>query len=204
MISEELKLKIRLKTGLKAITPRDCAAIAGQISCTTNRYISTSTIKRIFGFARKEFRFSNYTFTTLDLYVKEKNDIYLSANQQTNICISDDPSYLPIRNLEGNMKIGSVITKAWFHPSPLKNNRCLHPEQLVFVAIKMMTEHQDESLPVYEYGKCIGIVYLKDLLYFIEADDPDQSLRYHKLNFDLQSALVMLHRTLGIRREEDL
>ncbi|WEK20896.1 MAG: CBS domain-containing protein [Candidatus Pedobacter colombiensis] len=197
MISEELKQKMLIKTGLKTITPQDCATIANQITTSLNRYISTSTIKRIFGFAKTRFHFSKYTITTLELFVNDKSDIFLSTSPLSSIFISNDLPYLPTQNLEEDMKIGSVIAQDWFHPSPLENDHCLNPEQPVFMAIKIMTELQEESLPVYEHGKCIGIVYLKDLLYFIHTNDPDQRLLYHKLNFDLRSALTVLHNTMG-------
>ncbi|MBE9597726.1 CBS domain-containing protein [Pedobacter sp. MC2016-24] len=199
MISEELKLKIFIKTGLKVITPRDCSNIARQIHAATNRYISTSTIKRIFGFARIQFRFSNYTFTTLEIFVNPKTDIHLTLNKDSNLCIFNDPPYLEDQILAGNMKIGTVINPEWFHTSLLKDNRCLYAEQLVFVAIELMTTHHDDSLPVFDNGKCIGIIYLKNLLEFIDMDNPDQSLRYHRLNFDLQSALIALQRIADVK-----
>lgn len=195
MISEELKIQILTKAGLKTITPRDCKAIAAQITKATNRYISTSTIKRIFGFAHVIFFLSKYTTTTLKLYVKCDLDFYFSTNSPPDIPVSIDLSYLPPRNLEGNMKIESVIIQERDHALPLKTDHYLHAEQLVFTAISIMTKHRYTSLPVYEYGKCIGIIDLTELLSFIEAKDlVGYSLRYHKLNFDLRSALLMIQK----------
>lgn len=70
----------------------------------------------------------------------------------------------------------------------------LHEEQSVLYAIKFMINHHRNALPVYSEAEYIGTIYLKDLLQLIHTDQ-EHELLYHKLNFDMCTALYMINRT---------
>nr|WP_068893025.1 CBS domain-containing protein [Pedobacter panaciterrae] len=68
----------------------------------------------------------------------------------------------------------------------------LHAEQLVIHALQTLLDLNRTSLPVYEDNKCIGVIYLCDLVNFLTMDDPTGELLFHKLNFDLESAMNLM------------
>lgn len=71
---------------------------------------------------------------------------------------------------------------------------CLHPEQLAIHAIKILMKDNHESLPICENGKCLGMVYTDELRRFINYNDKEDQLIFHKINFDLKTAITIMHR----------
>lgn len=69
----------------------------------------------------------------------------------------------------------------------------LDQEQLVYVAINVMTIHHCRYLPLQKGGRYIGNLWLKDLLRFIKSGSPE--LACHKLNYDLYSAFYMINKS---------
>lgn len=170
---EELKQQIILKTGLTNITPRDCRHIALEIQESLNRRISVTTLKRVFGFAKSSHCLSKYTIATLNDYVDQLVSLStLGIVQNPQICsfILDQGSYL----FELNDEMG------------------LHPQRLVLEAIDTLLKKDQENLPVIINGKCIGIVYVKDLISFLASNDEMYGTLYHKFNFSLKTAIDML------------
>lgn len=61
----ELRNLILLKFDITIVSPSDCHFIASTISKKLNKTISTTTIKRIFGFAAVKYSFSKFTINSL-------------------------------------------------------------------------------------------------------------------------------------------
>ncbi len=64
-----LQKYIQTKSGLKSISPGDCKQISFYIKEVTGKMISETTLKRFYGFAQQDFKFSRYTLNTLCEYV---------------------------------------------------------------------------------------------------------------------------------------
>ena len=67
-------------------------------------------------------------------------------------------------------------------------------EQIVMAALEVMLANKEFSLPVYEAGRCVGVVYFKDLILFLALDLERSDLFTHKLNYTLESAITILMR----------
>jgi len=94
------------------------------------------------------------------------------------------------------MKHKSVIIDGEFlFPTPIHTS-VLHPDQIIIDALTTFIDQRAEFLPVYEYGKCIGIIYCNDLIDFLNHDDPDGILLAYKINFDLRSAVIAMNNSL--------
>lgn len=63
-----LQKYIQTKSGLRSISPGDCKQISFFIEEVTGKMISETTLKRFYGFAQQEFKFSKYTLNTLCEY----------------------------------------------------------------------------------------------------------------------------------------
>jgi CBS domain-containing protein len=92
------------------------------------------------------------------------------------------------------MKATSFITDGKPYPTELKGPLCLHPDQLALEALEILLEHDLDALTVHENGICIGVVYLKELIWFLTCDNKDYNLLFHKFNFDLRSAVAIIQR----------
>lgn len=93
-----------------------------------------------------------------------------------------------------NSPIEPIITASKFvNPTPQKIP-VLHPEQLVVDALKVMENHGGSALPVCENGECLGVINLTDLERFLYDGGHRDDLFFHKLNFDLKSATVVINR----------
>jgi hypothetical protein len=181
MIAEELKHRVLLKTGLADITSSDCQRIAVEINKHLNKHVSVTTLKRVFGFAKSVHHFSKYTIAALSDYAG--SDFFLSTQV----------SYISMSNLFADMKIRSFITEEGSCLSESADLICLHPNQLVLEGLEMLLKHDRECLPLVKKGKCAGMVYVKDLIYFLTCDDQKYGTLFHKFNFTLQTAIVVLH-----------
>lgn len=69
----------------------------------------------------------------------------------------------------------------------------LHPEQLVINALDVLLDRDSEALPVRKNGICVGIVYTKDLIWFLTTSNTAYNALFHKFNFDLNTAVSMMH-----------
>ena len=90
--------------------------------------------------------------------------------------------------------VKSRIKKSGFSYAGREDTPRLHPEQLVIQALKILMEENEKFLPIHEQNKCIGLVYLDDLIEFLIDDVPSGDLLSHKLNFDLESAIFAIHK----------
>jgi len=127
----------------------------------------------VFGFAKSSYCLSKYTIATLNDYVDQLVSLSLleiAHNPQICSFILDQGSYL----FELNDEMG------------------LHPQQLVLDAIDTLLKNGQENLPVITDGKCIGIVYLKDLISFLASNDKMYGTLCQKFNFSLKIAIDML------------
>ncbi|RZK41932.1 MAG: NACHT domain-containing protein [Pedobacter sp.] len=70
-----LKQLILIKTGLKLISPSDCKAISSAIQKELNKSISETTLKRLFGFASSNTRFSKFTINTLSEFASPPSEL---------------------------------------------------------------------------------------------------------------------------------
>ncbi|ATP55760.1 hypothetical protein CPT03_04390 [Pedobacter ginsengisoli] len=68
----------------------------------------------------------------------------------------------------------------------------LHSEQLVVDVIDIMLKKELYTMPVFYNTRQIGVIQFKDLISFITHKEYGESLIYHKLNYNLESVLVML------------
>lgn len=87
----ELRKFVLIKSGLKNIDPSHCKLISEYIFQETKNYVSETTIKRFFGFANTQHKFSLFTLNSLSQYIgysdwntfcKEK-ETQVSAEQST-------------------------------------------------------------------------------------------------------------------------
>ncbi|SMD17838.1 CBS domain-containing protein [Pedobacter nyackensis] len=173
MIPEELKQHILLKIGLTKVTSRDCKKIALAINQSLNRNTSVTTIKRVFGFAKSNHQLSKYTLATLHDFVVELAPVLPS-------CIS------------GEQVVSSFLIKHEAHLFELNDQVGLHPERLVIDALEILFNQDHEFLPLVIEGKCVGIIYLRDLTYFLTRDEKKFGALFHKFNFTLECAIDML------------
>jgi hypothetical protein len=90
-----------------------------------------------------------------------------------------------------------LITAQKFTNPTWQNTPVLYPEQLVMDALRVMVGHGGEGLSICENGKCLGVIYLRDLERFLYEDGSNDDLFFHKLNFDLRSALVVMNRQIN-------
>jgi len=68
----------------------------------------------------------------------------------------------------------------------------INPEQLVMEVIEVMLQSEQYKLPLYRNGSLEGIVHFKDLIGFLVEDREGHNLLLHKLNFTLESALIVI------------
>lgn len=94
------------------------------------------------------------------------------------------------------MKPKSVIIGGGFSFPVPTHTSALHPDQIIIDALATFIDQRAEFLPVYEYGKCIGVIYCNDLIDFLNHGDPDGVLLAHKINFDLRSAVIAMNNSL--------
>lgn len=172
-LSFTLKQQILLKTGLKAISSKDCKRIASEIRHSLNRHISVTTIKRVFGFAQTKHHFSRYTIATLEEYASVGDEKSSSLNMDILSFIADDRSCMDELN---------------------ENEPYLHPEHLVATALNMMLKDKLDSLAICKNGKYIGRIYTDELKHFINGEVKEASLTCHRLNFDLLTAITVMKR----------
>lgn len=173
MIPEELKQHILLKTGLTNVTSRDCKRIALSINQTLNRNISITTVKRVFGFAKSSHQLSKYTLATLHDFVVEFVPVL--------------PSYISNEHL-----VSSFLIKYGAYLFDLDDQVGLHPKRLVIDALEILLNKDHEYMPLVIAGKCVGIIYIRDLTYFLTRDEKKFGALFHKFNFTLECAIDML------------
>jgi CBS domain-containing protein len=76
-----------------------------------------------------------------------------------------------------------------------KANIRIDSEQMVVSVLEIMLTNKEYVLPVFEFGKCIGVVYFKDLILFLGHDLEEAEVFVHKLNYTVESAILSLMRT---------
>ena len=64
-----LKRYVLTKAGIQSLSPGDCRVISLRIKETTGKVVSETTLKRFFGFAKKNYNFSAYTLNALCDYI---------------------------------------------------------------------------------------------------------------------------------------
>jgi len=68
-------------------------------------------------------------------------------------------------------------------------------EQMIMSVLEVMITNKEFVLPVFESGKCIGVVYFKDLVLFLAQNLEDADLFVHKLNYTVESAVLVMMKT---------
>jgi len=63
---EELKIAVLNMAGIEKLRPRHCLLISGLVYEKTGKQVSTSTLKRVYGFATKAVKTSAYTLNALE------------------------------------------------------------------------------------------------------------------------------------------
>lgn len=71
-----------------------------------------------------------------------------------------------------------------------KEEPCLHPDHLVVNALKMMVRDNLSSVAICKNGRYLGRIYANELQHFIDSSEDD--LIYHRLNFDLETAIAIM------------
>src|ERR1700761_3222761 len=108
----QLKEVTLVTAGLTQILPSDCKALSESIFLKTNMLISTTTLKRIYGFAYSKFNPSTFTIDAMALYCGYKNwvDFCDKEEQTTNVNTNDNISWKCARHNTG--KITSYTLQA--------------------------------------------------------------------------------------------
>lgn len=77
--------KLLEEFGKKKLLPADCKLLSSDIFSKTDKSISETTLKRLFGFAKRSFDFSIYTLDTLATYLGFENwNSFYEMNQAPN------------------------------------------------------------------------------------------------------------------------
>lgn len=108
---DRLKTEILRKAGLTRISPGDCKNLSEDIYRSLRKTISTTTLKRFFGFASLNFHFSKYTLDTLAEYASDNDgmndfddiaaDLVLNGNTIRHVVFTlDDGTELNCHYLE--------------------------------------------------------------------------------------------------------
>lgn len=92
------------------------------------------------------------------------------------------------------MKVSSFIDENKSGPYKSKPKYYLHPDHIVIYALKILQEYNRESMSIFKNDKYVGEIYTKDLLHFLYSEK--DGLLYHKLNFDLRTAITAIHKTI--------
>lgn len=90
------------------------------------------------------------------------------------------------------MEILSFIEKKGTYFAEMSDQVSLDPEQLVLEVLEIMLNQDFEYLAIRENHKCVGIVYFRDLIYFLTFKSKINQLLFHKLNFNLRSAITAI------------
>jgi len=78
-------------------------------------------------------------------------------------------------------------------PPALQPSVSLHTEQILIEVIALMNSSGENSLPVYDDNKTqLGTISLSDILIFLEHES-EKNLYHHKLNYTVESLLVLKH-----------
>jgi hypothetical protein len=85
IILDELKSLLLYKFGINTLNPSHCKLIANEIKNLTNKNISETTVKRVFGFASVKHNFSQYTLTLLADFNDEIRKQLGSIRRETSI-----------------------------------------------------------------------------------------------------------------------
>lgn len=65
---KELRARVCLKAGLSTVTSWDCKFLSEEISKSTKKMISATTLKRFFGLVAVNYKLSRYTLSILEEY----------------------------------------------------------------------------------------------------------------------------------------
>lgn len=65
---KELRARVCLKAGLSTVTSWDCKFLSEEISKSTKKMISETTLKRFFGLVAVNYKLSRYTLSILEEY----------------------------------------------------------------------------------------------------------------------------------------
>ncbi len=76
---QDLKNKVLHKIGVSSVLPGQCKLIAKDISETTHKHISETTLKRFFGLAAKNYKFSSYTLSALETYADHNCQVSITT-----------------------------------------------------------------------------------------------------------------------------
>src|ERR1700761_576347 len=81
----QLKENVLVTAGITQILPSECKSLSESIFLKTNMLISTTTLKRIYGFAYSKFNPSAFTIDAMALYCGYKNwGDFCDKQEQTN------------------------------------------------------------------------------------------------------------------------
>ena len=79
----------------------------------------------------------------------------------------------------------------------LKKKLVLDAERLVVDALRVVLDHGVESFSVCGNDRFLGVIQLRDLERFIYGSGSNDDLLFHKLNFDLRSAVDVVNRQIN-------
>lgn len=95
MLPEKLRKEIEKKWGAAVLYPKDCIALSGSIQEHCGKLISSSTLKRLFGFTRQVEQPHRYTLDVLANYAGYRNyDAFLKYDTR------DNSSFFHVKGVE--------------------------------------------------------------------------------------------------------
>jgi hypothetical protein len=99
---DKIRKLILLRNSIKHITPSDCRLISLAIQKKTQKNISETTLKRLFGFAQVKNKFSKYTVNALLEYVEESEGYDLVAPEilQPSATVNESLSNIQLNALD--------------------------------------------------------------------------------------------------------
>lgn len=115
-----LRKDIINKLGKEILYGKDCVHLANQIYKHTRRQISSSTLKRFFGFLKTRFNPSKYTLETLVIFLgfKDWND-YLNCYDESKYNVADRNPWDFLKNriqLVSKQSLDSLKQKTSYDP----------------------------------------------------------------------------------------
>jgi hypothetical protein len=165
--------KVLSKFGKLSITPADCKSLSDAVLADTKKTISETTLKRLFGFARRSFDFSIYTLDTLAEYIGHSNwESFYNDNAREFAKTSGefDDKWASLKKTCS--KYSGYTLQTIKNSSGIPFTETLHREELTGFVKKFLQTNQSIAPIVAPagFGKSVGMAHT--VLKLWEGEDP--------------------------------
>ncbi|MFL9482885.1 hypothetical protein ACI6Q2_08910 [Chitinophagaceae bacterium LWZ2-11] len=159
-ISKLLTENVLSSLGKKNILPSDCKVISEAIAKKTGNYISETTLKRLFGFAKRNFNFSTYTLDSIAGYLGYDSwESYYHEHHISNSRTTDITDWNKLRSL--CFKHSLYTLQAIQNASGIRFSKTIPRNELTNY-IRAFLESKKAIAPIIApsgYGKSVGLAH---------------------------------------------